>query len=115
MALRNLLGNALKFTRTTSSPSIGIGGRKEADACLLWMRDSGIGFDMKYHDKIFAIFQRLHRSEDYPGTGVGLAIARKAMERIGGRAWAERANQERAQPSICNSPLDDSITSPCGL
>jgi PAS domain S-box-containing protein len=89
MALRNLLGNALKFTRTTPSPLIEIGGKVEAGGCLPWVRDNGIGFDMKYHDQIFAIFQRLQRSEDYPGTGVGLAIVSKAMERMGGRAWAE--------------------------
>jgi light-regulated signal transduction histidine kinase (bacteriophytochrome) len=53
------------------------------------VRDNGVGFDMKYHDRIFEIFQRLHRLEDYPGTGVGLAIVRKAMDRMGGRAWAE--------------------------
>jgi light-regulated signal transduction histidine kinase (bacteriophytochrome) len=55
---------------------------------VLWVRDNGVGFDMKYHDRIFGIFQRLNRAEDYPGTGIGLAIVRKAMERIGGRAWA---------------------------
>ena len=58
----------------------------------LWtlrMRDNGVGFDMKYHERILAIFQRLHRAEAYPGTGVGLAIARKAMQRMRGRAWAQ--------------------------
>ncbi len=89
MALRNLLENALKFTRDTPHPEIEIGGRDTGDACILWVRDNGVGFDMKFHDKIFAIFQRLHRAEDYPGTGVGLAIVKKAMERMGGRAWAE--------------------------
>ena len=56
---------------------------------MLWVRDNGIGFDMKYHDRIFEIFQRLHRVEDYEGTGVGLAIVHKAMERMGGQVWAE--------------------------
>jgi signal transduction histidine kinase len=88
-ALRNLLENALKFTRDMPNPKIEIGGRDTGDSCILWVRDNGIGFDMKFHDKIFAIFQRLHRSEDYPGTGVGLAIVKKTMERMGGRVWAE--------------------------
>jgi signal transduction histidine kinase len=55
----------------------------------LWISDSGIGFDMKYHERIFEIFQRLHRLEDYPGTGIGLALVKKAMQRMGGRVWAE--------------------------
>jgi signal transduction histidine kinase len=55
------------------------------------VRDNGPGFDMRYHDRIFEIFQRLHRAEDYPGTGVGLAIVRKAVERMHGKVWAESA------------------------
>jgi light-regulated signal transduction histidine kinase (bacteriophytochrome) len=89
MALRNLLDNALKFTRDVPKPVIEIGGRDEAGGRVLWVRDNGEGFDMQYHDRIFAVFQRLHRAEDYPGTGIGLALVKKAMERIGGRAWAE--------------------------
>ena len=56
---------------------------------MLWIRDNGIGFDMKDRDRIFDLFQRLNVADDYPGTGIGLAIVRKAMERMGGRAWAE--------------------------
>ncbi|MGE0453270.1 MAG: PAS domain S-box protein [Vicinamibacteria bacterium] len=89
IALRNLIENALKFTRDARAPAIEIGGRLSEAACLLWVRDNGIGFDMKFHDRIFEIFQRLHRSEDYSGTGVGLAMVRRALERMGGRAWAE--------------------------
>lgn len=87
--LRNLLDNALKFTRGANPPRIEIGGRVEGDKYLLWVHDNGIGFDMKFVDRIFDIFQRLHRAEDYAGTGIGLAIVRKAIERMGGRAWAE--------------------------
>jgi signal transduction histidine kinase len=86
--LRNLLDNALKFTRGSSPPRIEVGGRIEEGRYLLWVRDNGIGFEMKFVERIFDIFQRLHRAEDYPGTGVGLAIVRKAVERMGGRAWA---------------------------
>ncbi len=95
-ALRNLLENALKFTRETSEAQIEIGGRETDKSCILWVCDNGIGFDMKYHDRIFKIFERLHREEDYPGTGVGLAIVHKAMARIGGRAWAESEPGEGA-------------------
>ncbi len=89
LALRNLVDNALKFTQGTPSPKIEIGGRASDVACLLWVRDNGIGFEMKFHDRIFEVFQRLQRSEHYPGTGIGLAMVRKAMERMGGRVWAE--------------------------
>ena len=64
---------------------------RDADLVLISVADRGVGFDMQYHDRIFGIFERLHRQEDYPGTGVGLAIVRKVAERHGGRAWAESA------------------------
>lgn len=90
IALRNLLDNALKFGRTGVPLSIELGGARHEDgAVTLWVRDNGLGFDMRFHDRIFEIFQRLHRAEAYPGTGVGLAIVRKAMERMGGTASAE--------------------------
>jgi signal transduction histidine kinase len=88
-ALNNYVDNAVKFTRNVAAPVVEVGSRETPSGCLLWVRDNGIGFDMKYHDRIFNIFQRLNHSEDYPGTGIGLAIVRKAMERLGGRAWAE--------------------------
>jgi signal transduction histidine kinase len=91
IVLRNLLENALKFSQKAQPPSIEIGARTEGDKAILWVRDNGIGFDMKFHDRIFDIFQRLERAEDYPGTGIGLALVRKAMQRMGGRVWAESA------------------------
>jgi PAS domain S-box-containing protein len=89
LALRNLLDNALKFTAGAPHPAIEIAGRETPDTFILSVHDNGVGFDMKFHDRIFEIFQRLHRAEDYEGTGIGLAIVRKAMERMGGRVWAE--------------------------
>ena len=96
MALRNLVDNAIKFTRDASEPCIEIGGEVTETSYVLWVRDNGIGFDMQYGDRIFEIFQRLQRSEEYPGTGIGLALVRKAMERMGGRAWAESSPGEGA-------------------
>ncbi len=86
---RNLLDNALKFTRQVASPQITVRCQATLTAWVLQMQDNGIGFDMRYHQRIFDMFQRLQREEDYPGTGVGLAIVRKAVERLGGRTWAD--------------------------
>ncbi|MBK5963642.1 histidine kinase [Thiocystis minor] len=91
MVLRNLLDNALKFSRSGAPPCIAIEGTTSEYGIILAIRDQGIGFDLQFHDRIFEIFQRLQRAEEYPGTGVGLAIVRKAMERMGGRVWAESA------------------------
>ena len=88
-ALRNYLDNAMKFTGRVSHPRIEVGSKETAEHHLIWVRDNGVGFDMKDHDRIFNIFQRLNPDEEYSGTGIGLAIVRKAMERMGGRAWAE--------------------------
>jgi signal transduction histidine kinase len=87
--LRNYLDNAIKFTRDRANPEIEVGVAEVGSKCRVWVRDNGIGFDMKHRDRIFDIFQRLHRAEDYPGTGIGLAIAQKAVERMGGSVWAE--------------------------
>jgi len=88
-SLRNYLDNAIKFSRKVANPRVEIGALDGPRSCRLWVRDNGIGFDMKQHERIFDIFQRLNVTEDYPGTGIGLAIVRKAMERMGGKAWAE--------------------------
>jgi hypothetical protein len=92
LALRNLFENALKYTREKREAQIRIGCRTTAGGALLTVADNGIGFDMEYHDHIFKVFQRLHRDDQYPGTGIGLALVRKAIERIDGRVWA------RSQP-----------------
>ncbi|HSE32830.1 MAG TPA: ABC transporter substrate binding protein [Pyrinomonadaceae bacterium] len=95
-SLSNYLDNAVKFSGKVSNPRVEVGSQEKANSFLVWVRDNGVGFDMKYHDRIFDIFQRLNRSEEYPGTGVGLAIVRKAMERMGGRAWADSQPGEGA-------------------
>lgn len=89
IAVRNLLENAIKFTKKQPNPSIEIGLNEGESFWILYVKDNGIGFDMKYHDRIFEIFQRLHRPEDYKGTGIGLAMVHKAMERINGSVWGE--------------------------
>ena len=89
LVLRNLLENAIKFSKHAVHPRIELGASHDDQSVTLWVRDNGIGFDMKYNQRIFEIFERLHRQEDYPGTGIGLALVRKAMERMGGSVWAE--------------------------
>jgi light-regulated signal transduction histidine kinase (bacteriophytochrome) len=88
-ALLNYVDNAVKFSGKVSAPRIEISTVETLKSVVLSVSDNGVGFDMKYHDRIFNIFQRLNTVDEYPGTGVGLAIVRKSMERMGGRAWAE--------------------------
>jgi signal transduction histidine kinase len=95
--LRNLLQNALKFSAQATPPRISIEAHREAGNVLIAVTDNGIGFDMQYHEQIFALFQRLHGSDRYSGTGIGLAIARKAVERMGGRMWAQSKPGEGAR------------------
>lgn len=85
----NLEANALKFTRHCAQPVIEIDGWQEKDQCLYCIRDNGAGFDMRYADKLFGIWQRLHRAGDFEGTGIGLSIVQRVVERHGGRIWAE--------------------------
>jgi len=90
--LRNLVDNAIKFSRdATPRPRIRILARDQGRRVVMAISDNGIGFDMRFHDRLFEVFQRLHRAEDYPGTGVGLGIVHKAAQRMGARVWAESA------------------------
>jgi light-regulated signal transduction histidine kinase (bacteriophytochrome) len=92
----NLLSNALKFSAKARNPRIEVGGEREAETNVYFVRDNGVGFDMKYAEKLFGVFQRLHRSEDYPGTGVGLAIVQRLVRKHGGKVWAQGALGEGA-------------------
>jgi light-regulated signal transduction histidine kinase (bacteriophytochrome) len=88
--LLNLISNAVKFSRHSDLPMISIGcERKAGDPETYYVRDNGVGFDMTYAPKLFGVFQRLHRAEEYEGTGVGLAIVHRIISRHGGHVWAD--------------------------
>lgn len=108
LVMRNLIENALKYSRDVNSPVLHVEARQHGDRVVIQVADNGIGFDMKYHDQIFKIFQRLHRDDQYPGTGIGLALVRKAVQRLHGRVWAESEPGQGARFFV-ELPIDPSI------
>jgi light-regulated signal transduction histidine kinase (bacteriophytochrome) len=87
--LENLLGNAWKFTRKRSRARVEFGATQQEEQTIYFVRDNGAGFDMKYVDRLFVPFQRLHSTDEFSGNGIGLTIASRIINRHGGRIWAE--------------------------
>ncbi len=92
----NLIGNALKYSGPREAPRIEVAGAAEGGHIVYAVRDNGVGIDMRYASKLFGVFQRLHRQDECPGTGVGLAIVQRIVSRHGGRVWAEGSPGEGA-------------------
>lgn len=97
----SLILNAQKFSSTKPQPVIEVGSRKIRNATVYYVKDNGVGFDMKYYDKLFNVFQRLHQWDEFPGTGIGLAIAHRIVVHHGGKMWAEGKVNEGSTFYFC--------------
>jgi len=91
LAVQNLVDNALKYSSKVEHPKITLGSQKNGEETVFYIKDNGVGFDMKYAPKVFEPFQRLHRDAEYPGTGIGLANVKRVINRHGGQIWVEAA------------------------
>ncbi len=89
--LENLIGNAFKYSARSAQPHLEIGAQSDGGETVFYVRDNGVGFDMQYAGRLFGMFQRMHADDRFPGTGVGLAIVKRLVDRHGGRVWAESA------------------------
>jgi signal transduction histidine kinase len=103
----NLISNAIKFSRKSDPRIIEIGSRAEEDKMIYWVKDNGVGFDMKYADKLFGVFQRLHSVQEFEGTGVGLAIAHRIIQKHEGQIWANAKVNEGATFHFALPALED--------
>jgi PAS domain S-box-containing protein len=102
----NLISNALKYSGERDAPLLRVSGRYEGNSTIYTIEDNGVGFDMKYYDKLFGVFQRLHHADEFPGTGVGLAIVQRVITRHGGRVWASAVLHKGASFSF-SLPMGD--------
>jgi light-regulated signal transduction histidine kinase (bacteriophytochrome) len=91
---QNLIGNAIKYHHPDRTPVIRVGWRREGNEVVAWIADNGIGIAPQYFERVFRIFQRLHSRERYEGTGIGLAICKKIVDRHGGRIWIDSVPDE---------------------
>jgi light-regulated signal transduction histidine kinase (bacteriophytochrome) len=104
LVIQNLVENALKFTRGRKPAIIEIGCAPGEEQTTYWVKDNGTGFDMAYVGKLFRVFQRLHRVEDFEGTGIGLANVKRIVDRHGGRVWAD-AEVDRGATFFFSLPI----------
>ncbi len=107
----NLLSNAVKFSAKREQPLVSVSAITDGKEHIYFVRDNGAGFNPKYQDKLFGVFQRLHDSKDYAGTGVGLALVHRIVQRHGGRVWAEGLPEQGATFyfSLPKEPRDESL------
>ncbi len=97
---QNLIANAIKFRKEGEAPRVHVSARRDGEEWIISVKDNGIGIDPKHFGRLFVIFQRLHGPQQYPGTGIGLALCQRIIARHGGRIWVESAPGQGAEFSF---------------